>query len=182
MDFEKLVKRSHRWESGGHTFANTPNSQPESKIDLTMVAEDLRLMVILSAAHVASRPDTYERLVDLAASLQADVAHEAVITRGAIRATGIDWQRPAKPCTGDGWSLGVPALIISKSYYARPDARRPQDLAKLMSASLPKDGRREDRGDIVAIRFARSLDEAEVIAAAARQDAWLSEVLDLPAA
>lgn len=181
-DLDKLLRRSDRWASGGHTFASTPVQLPASKIDLTLLPQDLRLMVILSADHVASRPDAYERLIDLAVKLQADVARGAVLTRGAIRATGIDWQRPVPPRTGDGWSLGVPAMLISRSYYSRPAARRPQDLQKLLDATLPPNARREDRGDIVVLKFARSLDEAEVTAAAATHDAWLSNVLDLPLA
>ena len=79
------------------------------------------------------------------------------------------------------FKCGAVVQFASREFHATHPFGHPQDLEKLLAAPLPLGGRKEERGGLVAFRWADKLtNEKKLAVGRSLQEQWLTSVLDLP--
>jgi hypothetical protein len=180
---EQLAAASDAWGANLYTVQRGRDERPECYLQLSLGPAGAEVRYSMRGETLERFRDTLlDRFTDLTVCI-----HEAF--HGTARLgprLGVEIFDPpfprVRPPRAEGfWTYGNAADFICREFHERSSRGQPEVVRRLLKAPMPAGTRRAEKGDLVILRWATNLSDAEQVARRRTlQEQWYVNVLSPP--
>jgi hypothetical protein len=180
---EGLIRDSTTFEKKTYSIVTQDVKTPSAQLDLDVKAGALTIRMGFQRSFLKDhRENLLSQLIDVVCRIRDALGQRA--TMGPlvnVEIIGSVYPRVRPPRFHRHFVFGTVATIICKNFHAQHPLGSPEEVKKMLAASVPDDVQRVELGDLVIFRWAEDIrDEPYVTQCRSRQEQWLVRVLDPP--